>query len=477
MLNKSDRPSQPRWFAGCGSSAEEQREALPGDEIITGPTDQTTHAITIRRSPEEVWPWLVQMGYGRAGWYTPAWVDRLWRVRNPSSDRIHASLQELAVGDQILDGPPGTATFTVRAMETNRSLVLHSRRHPLTGQAPDTSRRDPGPYLDFAWVFKLSAVPGGTRLLLRTRNVTYPRRWRPLVSVVLRPADIAMSRWMLQGIRRRAESGSLRRQPVSRARQVTLDAATVTRPNAVWGLFECDVTEARRRIDHLAATTGTRTSFTAFLCHAIALAVQESPPANSVRDRRGRIVTFDEVDPLVMIETKIDDGPVALGRVICAANHKSVDAIHNEIRAAQADPVTAEFGGFLRLAPWVPSTIRRAAVRLIDQSPRTAKRLKGTISVSSVGMFADRGGWGIASLHHTVSVTVGGMEPRFVSPTMDVPHQVLSVTLSVDHDILDGAPATRLAKRIQYHVEAASGLPAEPPSLTVALAEAAIDES
>ena len=70
--------SRRRLRGGWGSTIGEQTSSLPGDHIITDPDGETTHAISLRSSPDDVWPWLAQMGYGREGWYTPEFVDALW---------------------------------------------------------------------------------------------------------------------------------------------------------------------------------------------------------------------------------------------------------------------------------------------------------------------------------------------------------------------------------------------------------------
>lgn len=67
-----------QWLGRClGSSRQERGRWLPGDELCPRPHVVTTHAITIAASPECVWPWLVQMGWGRGQWYTARWIDRL----------------------------------------------------------------------------------------------------------------------------------------------------------------------------------------------------------------------------------------------------------------------------------------------------------------------------------------------------------------------------------------------------------------
>jgi len=90
-----------------GSTPEERALALPGDDIVPDAQVVTNHAITIDAQPSAVWPWLVQMGWGRAGWYTARWVDTLLFPNNgPSADAVMPEHQHLAVGDFVPDGPP-----------------------------------------------------------------------------------------------------------------------------------------------------------------------------------------------------------------------------------------------------------------------------------------------------------------------------------------------------------------------------------
>ena len=114
-----------------GSTAAERAMRIPGDDIVGDPIVVTNHAITIDAPPECVWPWLVQMGWGRAGWYTARWVDRLLFPANGSAaTEIIPELQGTAVGDFIPDGAPATKTgLIVEELVPNRALVLHSTSH------------------------------------------------------------------------------------------------------------------------------------------------------------------------------------------------------------------------------------------------------------------------------------------------------------------------------------------------------------
>ena len=109
-----------------GATAEDQRRNLPGDELIASPMAVTTHATAIAAPPERIWPWLLQMGWHRGGWYTAEWVDRLLFPANwPSATTIVPALQHLKVGDGVPDGPPQSGcAFVVTRLEPERHLVV-----------------------------------------------------------------------------------------------------------------------------------------------------------------------------------------------------------------------------------------------------------------------------------------------------------------------------------------------------------------
>jgi hypothetical protein len=211
-----------RW----GATDEEVYAPLPGDEIIPHPMLETTHAITIHAAAAELWPWLIQMGYDRGGWYTDAswwdfWIDPVLRAfmteeeraRAPmrtalSADHVLAQFQHLAVGDVLHDGPPGTAYFTVQALEPNHFLALYSTTH-VRYRVPATLCNNPklGIYGHFTWVFALKkSGEHTTRLILRTRANVGPRLFRALtLPLLLLVGEIFTTRRMLKGIKKRVE--------------------------------------------------------------------------------------------------------------------------------------------------------------------------------------------------------------------------------------------------------------------------------
>jgi hypothetical protein len=180
----------------------ERRKQLPRDELVPHPKWQATRATTIKAPRDQVWPWLVQMGYPthRAGWYTPFWLDRLlFGIKAHSANTIVPELQHLAVGDRIPDSDSGESFFTAARIEPLRALVLRSTTHPLPAYTD----------VNFAWAFVLEDAGRDTRLIMRAR-VDYRPVWpsalvRLLMLVGFGIGDLVQAGGMLDGIKRRAE--------------------------------------------------------------------------------------------------------------------------------------------------------------------------------------------------------------------------------------------------------------------------------
>ena len=177
-----------RRMLDWGSTAEEASQVLPGDELLPDADLVATRAISIAASPAEVWPWLVQIGMGRAGAYAYDWLDRLFGLDMRSSRRIVPELQGLAVGDMIPVANDGTG-LRVRSLESERVLAT------LT---------DDGTW---AWTWTLEPAGDTTRLISRTRMATAHQALpaRLATRLLLVPASWVMERRMLLGLRDRAE--------------------------------------------------------------------------------------------------------------------------------------------------------------------------------------------------------------------------------------------------------------------------------
>lgn len=188
-----------------GATRQERHRPLPGDRLTRHPVAVTTHAITVNAPPAHIWPWLVQMGWHRGGWYTAEWVDRiLFPANGPSADHIIAGLQDLRPGDAIPDGPPEAGCgFTVAHLEENRDLILHSEDH-----LPPAWKQRHGAWIDWTWAFVLDDLGNGqTRFIVRSRLRAGPWWVAAAYLLAVIPADFVMSRQMLHGVKTRVEQG------------------------------------------------------------------------------------------------------------------------------------------------------------------------------------------------------------------------------------------------------------------------------
>jgi hypothetical protein len=196
------RPRTLTW----GATPEEVSSRLPGDDLVGGQY-VTTHAISIARPAALVWPWLVQMGYQRGGWYSYDWLERAIGIGDfadgGSARRILPGLKPLAPGDNVDLSPNGG--FTVVGLEPERSLVLHIPMDPLTGGPASNRSRV---VLDWTWAFVLQPTEHGCRLIIRVRGDMRPR-WLAFTFPLLDAVHLLMERKMLQTIQQRAEDLSL----------------------------------------------------------------------------------------------------------------------------------------------------------------------------------------------------------------------------------------------------------------------------
>jgi hypothetical protein len=178
------RPWHLRW----GATDEEVLRELPGDGVVVGPTFNATRAITVDAPPQAVWPWIAQMGFGRAGWYSYDLLDNLGRH---SADTIIPSLQDVRIGDLVPMGPGGGG-LRVKELVPGEWLLWWD------GVGHST------------WLWNLEQVaPGQTRLITRVRmryRWTHPSILFALL--LMEPWDFPMMRKCMLGIKRRVESAS-----------------------------------------------------------------------------------------------------------------------------------------------------------------------------------------------------------------------------------------------------------------------------
>jgi hypothetical protein len=181
-------PLYRRWHMRWGATEAEVAGAMPGDELVAEPSFNATRAITIDTPPEAVWPWLVQIGYGRAGFYS---YDLFDNAARPSAERILSEFQESKIGDWVpmASKVNETTAFRIKAFEQNRWMLWAK------------------PHSTWAWTL-VPLEGGGTRLIVRLKD-RYEWRASPgnalLTLILFEFGDFPMMRKLLLGVKRRAE--------------------------------------------------------------------------------------------------------------------------------------------------------------------------------------------------------------------------------------------------------------------------------
>ncbi len=174
------RPWALRW----GATEEEAARPLPGDEVVAKADYVATRAITIDAPAQDVWPWLVQIGSGRAGWYT---YDRIDNAGVPSATEIIPELQQLEVGDLIPMVAGTDIGVRVKELEPHRRMLWWDEKG------------------EYSWEWVLEPADGRTRLLNRLRVTRHRWTWKMLYELVAVNGDVVMQRKLLRGIKQRAE--------------------------------------------------------------------------------------------------------------------------------------------------------------------------------------------------------------------------------------------------------------------------------
>jgi pyruvate/2-oxoglutarate dehydrogenase complex dihydrolipoamide acyltransferase (E2) component len=248
--------------------------------------------------------------------------------------------------------------------------------------------------------------------------------------------------------------------PFPRERQVIVEGGRIAaHRHTVHGLLEVDVTEGRRMIREHKARTGETLSFTAFIIACLGKAVGENKAVHAYRDWHNRLILFDEVDVNTIVEIELEGRKVTLPHLVRAVNRRTALELHTDIRGVQAMPRQSKEFRAMWFAWLLPGFVRDIFYRFVYKNPHWLKASFGTVGVTAVGMFGKGGGWAIPFGVHTLDVALGGIaeKPGVVDGRIEI-REFLDVTLSFDHDVIDGAPAARFASRFKELIESGYGL-------------------
>jgi pyruvate/2-oxoglutarate dehydrogenase complex dihydrolipoamide acyltransferase (E2) component len=234
----------------------------------------------------------------------------------------------------------------------------------------------------------------------------------------------------------------------------------------VKGLIEFDVTDGRKKIQEHEKNTGDKISFTAWLLKCIGQAASEFKEVHSMMMGKDKIITFEDVDISISVEKTINGVKAPMPVVIRKTNRKTVKQINDEIRKAQSEEVNTatvlgEHNSKEKMKSYLslPKSIRRFLIKRKLKDPIKVKQLMGTIIVTSVGMFGNLYGWPIPTTNHPLAFGVGSIikKPGINQDKIEI-REFLTVTVLFNHDVVDGAPATRFISRLGELIKSAFGL-------------------
>jgi pyruvate/2-oxoglutarate dehydrogenase complex dihydrolipoamide acyltransferase (E2) component len=254
------------------------------------------------------------------------------------------------------------------------------------------------------------------------------------------------------------------------SRLATFDTGRITaRKNLMRAMLEVDVTDARMLLRRYRRAHQVQASLLSWVIRCVAMAVQAHPRVHGIRKGKRKLVVFDEVDVSVLVERVVDGEPVPLPVVIRRANEKTLAEIDHEIEQARQQSIQGQddyvlgrnsYARWMRLYVLLPAFLRRMVWWVILRRPKLIKEMAGTVAVSSVGMMGQIRGWAIPGSILPVSMLLGSVvkKPGVAPDGTAQIREYLHLSVSLDHDVVDGAPATRFVNHLVQMLEAGEGL-------------------
>ena len=254
--------------------------------------------------------------------------------------------------------------------------------------------------------------------------------------------------------------------PLSRISTIDVVAVGLEKHH-VKALIELDVTIARQKISDLKKQKA-KVSFTAWLIKCISEATSSNNQIHGVKKGKRKAIIFQDIDISIMIEREVQGQKVPLPYVIRKTNEKSIEQIYEEIKAGKNLPIK-DLGDnvlgerknniLMKLYYMMPGIIRRMSFKYIIRNPFLTKQIMGTVVVTAIGMAGKINGWVIPVGIHPLCFGVGSIvkKPGVVENKIEI-REHLYMTVLVDHDIIDGAPAVRALSKLTKMIENGYGL-------------------
>ena len=253
-------------------------------------------------------------------------------------------------------------------------------------------------------------------------------------------------------------------QPFPASRQFTMDVGKIgLHKHHIKALIEIDVTDSRRKIKNKRAKFGDKISFTSWVLKCISQVIFENKQVHALRKGKNKLVIFNNIDMSIVVEKEVDGVLVPLPLVIRDVNKKNLNEIFNEIEKAKKQEIKNKNNHVIeqnrkkepiKLFSLLPQFIRLLIWKVILSNPYRIKNMMGTAVVTSVGMMGNVHGWLIPYSIRPVCFALGSIvkKPGVIKKSIDI-REFLEMTILIDHDVIDGAPAARFVSRLTDLIE------------------------
>lgn len=266
--------------------------------------------------------------------------------------------------------------------------------------------------------------------------------------------------------------------PISKTKQTQIDYVREGKKKLlVWATGQIDVTLCRDYFRTHLDNEGKSYSFTAYMAYLLGQAILEHPHINAYMRGSKKLVIFEDVDIVCVVEREFEGHirPIPTSYTIRAAQTKHWKDMHKEIRDAQTrksqglqyDKKGRRQAHRVKLITKMPGWLRRWFLHRAMKDPHQKKQFMGTIGLTSIGMFLDEAGTGLAITPNTLSFQVGGTDwqPRFINGELQN-REFLSASFAIDHAVIDGGDAARFVSTFRQMFTKGFGIDfSEPPSV------------
>jgi pyruvate/2-oxoglutarate dehydrogenase complex dihydrolipoamide acyltransferase (E2) component len=259
-------------------------------------------------------------------------------------------------------------------------------------------------------------------------------------------------------------SSGYHKESVPKSRKLIIESCEYAlKKHRMFGLFEADVTDARRKLHSYKEETGESVSFAGWIAACVGKSVAEHKQVHALMIGK-QFVIFNDVNINILIETTIEGRAYPVNYILKSANKKTIMEINQEIRDVQKkkeeDFTEAKENRTIKLLLNAPRFLRNLLFwRKLRRNPMFIAENMGTVVLTSIGQFARSGGWAIPLGMQALNIAVGGIaeRPGYVGDKIEK-REYLSLTVILDHDVVDGAPATRFVSRLVELLEEGYGL-------------------